>query len=187
MKYFTFLSLNKKVPFQFPRESRSVPTPLHASPSLSKEEKSSSLDCYILAFKIAYTTSFTVQLTVLLSCVELWKEMLGSAPNCQPSLVLLSRLIRGRFLLLLLHWPTTRFTNPHSKELWLTEVLSPGRSYSCAHLLHYTAILSKGTLQEFCVDKNRHKFKKGKCSGQTDVLQDGLSSFSGRSNVLSPL
>lgn len=65
-----------------------------------------------ISFQTAYTTSVTSTTFYPLNCLQLWKEVLGSAPNCQPLLLLVSTIKHWKFLRLLLHWPAACFSNP---------------------------------------------------------------------------
>lgn len=99
-----------------------------------------------------------------LNCLQLWKELLGSAPDCQPPLLLVFTIKHWRFLCLLLHWPTARFPNPavrSSDPLRLRCSCSRESSFLLALTqLHHS---SKGTMQVFCETWNRHQLS-GKVS-----------------------
>lgn len=72
-----------------------------------------------------------------LNCLQLWKEVLGSAPNGQPLLLLVTTIKHWRFLHPLLHWPAARSPNPAVSSDPETEVPAAGRARSFS--THYIA------------------------------------------------
>lgn len=120
-----------------------------------------------------------------LNCLQLWKELLGCAPNCQPPLLLVSTIKHGRLFHLLLHWPTACFPNPAARSsdplrlrfLQQGELI-PAGTHSITQLI---------SLREPCRCSVRAEmgisFQERQLLRSNDhLLQD--SSFSGRLNLL---